>query len=95
MEIFRDGGRERTHTSPRYRLFAREGLIPYFRRGAHARTDAHINTGRYGRCIFARRGGVFYYIGKQNVVKKILYERVFCRSQNITRNRKRFAFAGA
>lgn len=90
MEISRDGGRSRTHTSPRYRLFAREGLIPYFRRGAHTRTNAHTDTSRYGRCIFARRVAVFYYIGKQNVVKKISYERIFCRSEDV-RNRKRFA----
>lgn len=44
MEISRDGGRSQIHTSPRYRLFAREGLIPYFRRGAHTRTDAHTDT---------------------------------------------------
>lgn len=103
MEIFRDvcGDRGELIHARRDIDCLREGLIPYFRCGVHERTRIRTHTythttawtdsSRCGRCVFARYGAVFYYPGKQNAVKKISNERIFRRSEDVTRNHERSA----
>ena len=92
------------HTSPRYRLFARgfNSVLPtrrvHERVRARAHTHAHTRVQRRGPSladtvnVYLHGTTLFFIIRANQIVKKISNERIFRRSEDVTRNCERSAW---